>query len=237
MDFGWTMPWDEYAGDFHESFMKKLSVQLETKIDKVVGIKNVEKYGFQLIVGMVPLEIEIKGNRVFATIELITPHSFSYKVRIFWESNEIEKIEIVHQLDVLNKNIEFEWADGFPIEDVVTFCKPVRIKKKEKSGFEFDVEYFHFMLPDVMLYFLFSKELDLDLYRKIKIFAADYEVNWNNNKEGRIIYMGSFSQEEKTIYCVNFDLHSETHTRCISKFIKDFSITFPKIGLEKMQMK
>jgi hypothetical protein len=157
MAYDWTMFFDEYAGDMHPTFQKELSLQLFDKGAAETGIKQFEKYEFQLMVGMIDLNKKLIDNKVMAKIDFITPTSFSFPVDIFWYSNNFKDLLELHKQDITNLNVVFSWADNFPVKQILPHIKPYRVDKKVKTNLNFDIEYFYYLLPDISLEFHFSK--------------------------------------------------------------------------------
>ncbi|MEI8204158.1 MAG: hypothetical protein WCH34_14145 [Bacteroidota bacterium] len=115
----WVMFFDEFASGFHPTFQKELAQQLFRKGSEGTGIKQFDKYNFQLIIGAKDPELRLDTNKVFAKIEFITPTSFTIPAEIYWTCDETDKLLEIHKHNVSDKKIEFNWADNFPIQSVL----------------------------------------------------------------------------------------------------------------------
>ena len=159
MAYDWTIFFDEYAGDFHPTFQKELSRQLFLKGDNGTNIKQFDKYGFQLMVGMRDLNKRIDGGKIIASIDFITPTSFSIPVDINWYSDKYPNVQDLHKQDITDLNVVFDWTEGFPVSKILPHIKPYRSDKKAKTKLNFDVEYYYYLLPDICLEFHFMKPI------------------------------------------------------------------------------
>ena len=139
------------------SFKKELSEQLWSKGDKT-GIKQFQKHNFQLMVGMKPMNIRKLEDRVIATIELITPTSWSLPTTISWKTKQ-GNMALAHKSEVSSESIEFNWETDFPIEKVEAHISPYKKSKAEKNGFGFNAEYYYLLIPDVELQVFFGEML------------------------------------------------------------------------------
>jgi len=84
----WSVEWvtffDEYAGNFHPSFRRKLAKQLFENGCKETGIKGFDKYDFQLLIGQEDLKLQEVQGYMFALVNFITPPAYSKPVWICW---------------------------------------------------------------------------------------------------------------------------------------------------------
>src|ERR1700741_2542829 len=118
MAYDWTMFFDDFPKDFHPTFQKELSRQLFEK-GANTGIKQFDKHRFQLIVGMNDLQLRKDGNRVYAKIDFIAPTSFSFPVDIYWSVENSQDILEIHKQDISKINIEINWGNNFPIDQLL----------------------------------------------------------------------------------------------------------------------
>jgi hypothetical protein len=119
MAYDWTMFFDQYAGDFHETFQKELSRQLFEKGAMRTGIQDFKDHNLQLIVGMRDTNLRQVANQMIASIDFITPTSFSFLVDIYWCSDTEDNISEIHRQGVSKTNISIDWADNFPIDKIL----------------------------------------------------------------------------------------------------------------------
>ena len=117
-----TYDWTIFLNDeFHPTFQKELSRQLLEKGSTGTGIKEFEKYNFQLIVGISDPEIKQIGNKVFAKVDFITPGSFQIPIEIYWTSKDSKNLLEIHKSDISKLNIEINWNEKIPLENILPF--------------------------------------------------------------------------------------------------------------------
>lgn len=147
---------DPLVSEFHESFKKELNDQLFLK-GNATGIKSFEKQGFFFLVGLIPLELEQRDNRMYAKIYFGMQPSFTFDSWIYWQAKDSSsKVPIaeLHKTEVSSDTIDFHWdVDRFPLETVSMCLKPAKKTKTPKNKLAFDVAYYHTALPDIELNF------------------------------------------------------------------------------------
>ena len=122
MSYDWTLFLTE---EFHPTFQKEISRQLFEKGKAGTGLKNFETINFQLIIGMNDLNLRVFEKKVFAKVDFITPGSFSIPIDIFWTTeNKVNLLEI-HKNDVSNINIEINWCENFPLEEILPYMNEI----------------------------------------------------------------------------------------------------------------
>ncbi|MES2772698.1 MAG: hypothetical protein V4722_00845 [Bacteroidota bacterium] len=234
-DIEWVMFFDEFASDFHPTFEKELSRQLYEKGSEGTGIKQFGKYGFQLIVGMKDIHLKVVENKVFAKIDFITPTSWSFSVDIYWSANEENDVLQIHKKDVLVSKVEVNWANNFPLEKILPHIRPYRVDKKSKTGFNFDVEYYYFLLPDISLEFEFLTPLSNQSIIEINTFFKDFTYKWNDQKKGKEIQqISELRKEDENNYSVVTDIGLKNNIRLIAELLKEFSAEFGNLPIVKV---
>lgn len=238
MAYDWTMFWDEFAGDLHPTFQKELSTQLFDKGSTGTGIKQFSKYDFQLIVGMIDLNKKLVDKKVLARIEFITPTSFSFPVDICWHSDNFTNLLDLHKHDITNLNVVFDWADNFPLQQILPHIRPYRVDKRAKTNLNFDVEYFYHLLPDISLEFHFSKGLDRDEIKSIDTFLLSFNLEWNEKNKGKEIqFIGNMTEMENNIYQVVTDIGLLNSIKTITNLLKSYSDNFGHIQTKKISIR
>lgn len=116
MNYDWALFLSE---EFHPTFQKELSKQLFENGITGTGFKNFHELDFQIIVGMNDFEIKQKDNKMFVKIDFITPGSYSIPVEIYWTIEDLSNLSEIHKKDISNINIEINWADNFPYEEIL----------------------------------------------------------------------------------------------------------------------
>lgn len=218
MTYDWTMFFDEFADELHPTFKKELSEQLLTKGD-TTGIKQFQKYNFQLIVGMKPMNIKKLEDRVIATIEFITPTSWSLPTTISWKTKKIA-MELAHKSEVSSHSIEFNWESDFPIDKVLAHISPYKKSKAEKNGFGFDAEYYYLLLPDVELEVFFKDEACNEIINSINDSLKEFNQAWNQNKKGKEIEFISNLTRNESCYSIIMDIGLKNTIRTVNELLK-----------------
>lgn len=235
-DYGWAMFFDNHAKDLHTTFKSELSKQLFEKGEQT-GIKQFHKYNFQMIIGMQPLNLEVSTDKVIATIEFITPTSFSIPVKISWQT-KVKNIKLIklHLEDIGDAIIEFNWEAGFPTEEVKHHIRPYKKSKAVKNGFDFDVEYFYLQIPDVELELYFKNELNTKTITEINKFLKEFRQLWDGiNKGKEIQYISELTNKEDN-YSIILDVGLKNDIKLIHQLIEGLNKQFGKI-LTKVQLK
>lgn len=123
MSYDWALFLNE---EIHPTFQKEISKQLFEKGKKATSIINFEENDFQIIIGMKDLDLRIFEKKVFAKIDFITPSSFSIPIDIFWTTGvKSENLLEIHKKDVTNINIEINWCENFPLEDILPYLNEI----------------------------------------------------------------------------------------------------------------
>ncbi len=224
MAYDWTMFFDEFAGDFHPAFQKELSRQLLEKGSLGTGIKQFDKYGFQLIVGMEDVNIQLVENRAFARVDFITPTSFSFPVGVSWHSNNCTDLSELHKQDITNLNVVFDWADNFPLNQILPHIRPYRVDKKAKTNLSFDIEYYYYLLPDISLEFYFSKALSTGEIESFNTFLSTFNLEWNEKNKGKEIqFISNATEVGRNVYRVLMDIGLKNNIKVVTNFLKLYS--------------
>jgi hypothetical protein len=238
MEYGRTLFFDEFAGDFHPTFKKALSEQLFAKGSQGTGIRLFEKYNFLLIVGMIDPERRIVGDQVFAKIEFVTPDSCSVPVGIVWQSGNQGDLNVIHTQDISDNAVEFNWSEDFPLHEVLPHIRPYRIDKKDKTHFNFDVEYYYHLLPDLSLEFTFSKPLNSSEIETIDTFFSDFKTAWNEQNKGKSIeFVSGIRETGNNIYTVVLDIGLKNDMKTVKKILHSYFIHFGNLPAIKISVK
>lgn len=71
------------------------------------------------------VNLRVFEKKVFAKVDFITPGSFSIPIDIFWTTeNKVNLLEI-HKNDVSNINIEINWCENFPLEEILPYMNEI----------------------------------------------------------------------------------------------------------------
>ena len=238
MAYDWTMFFDEFAGDFHSTFQKELSRQLFEKGQTGTGIKQFDKYNFQLIVGMTDLAKKLVDNIVLAKIDFITPTSFSFPVDIGWYSDKFTDMLELHKQDITNLNVVFCWIDKFPLQLVLPHIRPYRVDKKAKTDLNFDVEYYYYLLPDISLEFHFSKSLVKDEIKRLDTFLSTFNLDWNEKNKGKEIqFISNVTEIGNNVYQVVLDIGLKNSIKTITNLLKSYSDNLGHLQLTKITIR
>ena len=242
MTHDWTIDWvlffDEYASDFHPTFQKELAQQLFRKGSSGTGIKQFDKYNFQLIVGFIDLNKKVVENKVFVKIEFITPTSFSFPIEIYWNSESSADLQELHKQDTTGHFVTFNWADNFPIQQILPHIKPYRVDKKSKTNLKFDVEYYYYSFPDISLEFHFSKALANYEINSLDTFLSKFNLDWNEENKGKEIeFISNVKELENNVYEVVADLGLKSTKKTIDKLLKSYSTNFEHLTTLKITIK
>lgn len=205
--------------NFHESFKKELGIQLLEKGDET-GIKNFKKYEFQIGLGLIPLDLKIKDNRVYGKIDFITPTSFGFPVTITWKlKNNRIPLEQIHQSQIKPEEIDFSWTTDFPLEKIQEHLLPYRKTKKTKNGFGFDVEYFHNLFPDIELEIVIKNKLSRSTIKQLNEALSEFWEKWNNQKKGKEIELISEITTENNQLKIIFDFGLNNTNRILKNVL------------------
>lgn len=212
------MFFDEHGEELHESFKKELSHQLWEKGDDT-GVKQFQKYDFQLIVGQNPMNIRIEKGKVLASIEFITPTSWSIPTTISWTTDEME-LELAHKSLVSSDSIVFNWEDELLKNKIEPHIAPYKKSKAEKNGFGFNAEYFYLLIPDVELEVFFKSEVSEETICSINDFLQEFHQLWNENKKGKEIEFISSLNKRDAHYSVVMDIGPKNTIRTVNELLK-----------------
>ncbi len=238
MAYDWTMFFDEFAGDMHPTFRKELSRQLFDKGSTGTGIRQFEKYDFQLMVGMKDLNKKLIDNKVFAKIDFIAPTSFSFPVNIYWYSDNFTNLLELHKQDITNLNVVFGWTDNFPLQQILPHIRPFRIDKKGTTNLNFDVEYFYYLLPDISLEFHFSKALDKDEVKRLDTFLSSFKLDWDEKNKGKEIqFISNMTEIGNNVYQAITDIGSANSIKTITNLLKSYSDNFGHLQTKKISIR
>jgi len=238
MAYDWTMFFDEFAGDLHPTFQKELSRQLFEKGATGTGIKQFDKYNFQLIVGMKDLNKKLVDNKVLAKIEFITPTSFSFPVDICWYSDTSTDLLELHKQDITNLNVVFSWGDNFPLQQILPHIRPYRVDKKAKTKLNFDIEYFYYLLPDISLEFHYSKSLDKDEIKSLDTFLLAFNTDWNEKNKGKEIqFISNTTEIGNNVYQVVTDIGLANSIKTITDLLKSYSDNLGNLQTTKISIR
>lgn len=235
---GWVMFFDDFADDLHPTFQKELNQQLFEKGSLGTGIKQFDKHDFQLTVGMEDMQRKIVGDRIYAKIGFITPTSWSFTVDIYWTAKDTSDISNIHKSDVTGKQLEVNWADTFPLDKVLPHLAPYRKDKKEKTGLNFNVEYYYYLLPDITLEFQFLRQLDATNIEAINVFFEDFANNWSKSRKGKEIqYISKIQKNTGKTFFVIADIGLTNSIRVINELLQSFSSLFENLEIDKVAVR
>jgi hypothetical protein len=233
----WATFFDEYAGEFHPSFKQKLAKQLFEKGSTGTGIRGFEKYEFQLLIGQHDLEMRQIGNNMFALVSFITPPAYSEPVWIYWTAEGFD-VSGLHNQDVSNIDIDFRWGGNFPKEEILPYLKPYRRERKDKTGFHFDIEYYHNAFPDVTLEITFSNPPLQQQIETVNKSITDFAATWNEkNKDKRIEAVSSLIQKESTVFEVVIDWGVGNSIKTVGLLLNRLSENVQQNVISKMVVK
>ena len=214
---------DAYASDMHPSFREEMARQLMEK-GAQTGIKAFEKQELMLMVGLRLLDLQLEGKRVKASIDFIVPPAWSFPVHITWESTaEATDLLSLHQQEVQDGSVVFNWAEGFPLETISPFFKPYKVKKANKSGWGFDVEYYRHMFPDLTFELYFREPPSADALAQVNGFFRGFMEDWNAKKPERAIQFMGEAEENGDHYALVMDLGRDNTDRLIGVILKAFA--------------
>lgn len=234
----WAMFFDEFASDFHATFRKQLAQQLFKKGNTQTGINQFEKYDFQLIVGMHDLNKTLVDNKVVAKIEFITPTSYSFDVDIFWYTDKFADLLELHKQDITDLNVVFDWADNFPLQQILPHLRPYRVDKKAKTNLNFDIEYFYYLLPDISLEFHFLKALDKDKVKSLDTFLSKFNTEWNEENKGKQIhFISNMTEMGNNVYQVVTDIGLSNNIKTITNLLKSYSDNLGHLQTTKISIR
>jgi hypothetical protein len=234
----WVMFFDDYAEELHPTFQTELSQQLFEKGSVGTRIKQFGKYDFQLIVGMKDMQMKVAEDKMYAKIEFITPTSFSFLVDIYWTADNVSDISTIHKYDVTGKKLSINWADSFPLNEILPHIRPYRIARRGKNGFDFDIEYYYYLLPDVTIELKFESLIDQKNINMVNTFLLNFIDNWNNNKKGKEIdYISNIEKTEEKYYAIVADLGVKNSISVITDLFKAFTLQFDNLKLDKVTIR
>ena len=237
-DYDWAMFFDEYASDLHTTFKREISSQLLEKIAIKTGLKQFDKYNFQLIIGMKNLYKQVINNKMYAQIDIITPTSMGLPAWIYWYSDEFDNLEELHKQDITNIPVIIDWNVDFPLKEVLSFTRPRRIDKKEKTGFSFNVEYYHFSFPDVSIEISYLQELNEFEIENINKLLGNFQKEWNIQHNNKMInYISKLKRIDTNTYLFVIDFGLENNSRTITELLKFYFENLVKLPTSKISIK
>lgn len=230
-----------FAEDFHPTFKEELSKQLLDKISIKTGLKQFEKYNFILLIGMDEMHKQIINKKMYAYISLVTPISLSIGVWVYWYSEAFDNLEELHKQDITNIPVVIDWNIDFPLAEVLSYTRPRRKDKKEKTGFGFDVEYYHYSFPDVSIEFCYSRQLEEEEVKELNIFLKKFYDRWNSEHEAKAInfyhLLASTGVNNNNVYIVSFDFGLNNNSRTITSLLKQYAEQLTDLPTEKVCIK
>jgi len=236
MEYNWTMFFSDFAEGFHPSFEKQISQQLWDKGEQT-GIKQFQKYNFQLIIGMAPLNLDVQDKRVIITVEFITPTSFSFPVQISWfMKGNICDLKNFHKSEVTEDMVDINWEKNFPIDKVLEHISPYRRTKADKNQIGIDVDYFHFSLPDIELQLFFKSNPTDGQLKQINDSLMKFWENWNQRKKDKPIEFISGVNSESDRFIIVIDTGIKNTSRMINELLKELGGLYSEI-INKIEVK
>lgn len=219
----WATFFEEYAGDFSDSFKMELAKQLLAKGESKFEIRSFEKYDFQILVGQVDLKKRLQGNSIYATITFCTPSAYSFDVDIYWTIQE-GNVTNVHTESISGKEIEFNWAENFPVNELFQYIKPYRKEKKDKTNLNLDVEYYYNAFPDILLGLELTPTADTNSLDIVYEAMTQFKNEWNKNYVDRPIeYISELIKKGQDKYEAVIDFGDKNNPNIVSKLIKQVS--------------
>lgn len=170
---------------FTESFMREMAIQLKQDFEKKLGKPNcVDNYGFNLIVGIDSLQLTENEGRVIAKVAIADSwgdpwieNERTRHISCSWKSNDFEQPLKIHQSDVTNEKIEFEWSDDFPKEDFLEMITPSLTWARSDSTAKFDLEIYLDVYPPFTYEFQFVESPTKKELKTINQFFRDHQSN------------------------------------------------------------
>lgn len=225
--YDWTMFFDEYASDLHTTFRREISKQLFEKIAIKTGLKQFEKYNFQLIIGMNNLYKQVINNKMYAQIDIITPTSMGLPAWIYWYSDTFNDLEELHRQDITNIPVVIDWNIDFPLDDVLSYTRPRRIDKKDKTGYSFDIEFYHYSFPDTSIEFYFQRGLNKKEMENLNIFFNELYLEGNKQQENKAINFYYINEQHinnnGSVVRIEFDFGLNNNSKTIMKLLQQYS--------------
>lgn len=168
--------------NFSESFKQKLALELYKQLGGILENKVSEtEFEFKLEIGAPtyqlsnnnkpitkPFELTTKDNFVYASVNLTTLFAKSYYLTIAWSSSDFLEPSNIHKSDVSVKRVDFFWCNDFPKEEIISNLSPIKLKKKEETGYKYDVAYYLKVFPDVTILFEFDKKPTKAILEEVK---------------------------------------------------------------------
>ena len=229
----WTISWlIDVNGILHPTFKKKLAQQLWEKAEKGTKINNFEKYNFQLFLEEKHLNLRKNKNQILFSIEIITPTSFGLPFDVYLNAENIEKEEDIFKKDISELNVEFEWGENFPLEEVKKHIRPYRKDKKSKTGYLFEVHYFYYSFPDIQLKLKLNSGSSFDK----KLLEAQLKAFQSLHKEKVNIQSIFVSDLKDNEFVLIFDFGLKVSRTILKKLLnfidKEFSLDIELIEIE-----
>lgn len=229
-----------FAEDFHPTFKAELSKQLLDKISIRTKLKQFEKYNFILLVGIDEMHKQIINNKMYAYISLVTPTSLGLGVWVYWYSDAFDNLEELHKQDITNIPVVIDWNIDFPLAEVLSYTRPRRKDKKEKTGLGFDVEYFHYSFPDVSIEFYYFRKLEEEELKEFNIFLKNFYDGWNTEHEDKAInfyHLLAPTEGDNNTYIVSFDFGLNNNSKTITSLLKQYAEQLADLPTDKICIK
>jgi hypothetical protein len=167
--------------EFSESFKVKMSESLYPQIYNLLKIKILENNtNFALLVGATELNLVERDNYIFINAIFSTESSVGYELSVCWASKDFDNPLLIHKSDITEKDVRFSWCNDFPSKEIINQLQPWKIKGKKDTGLNFEVIYYIYSFPDILIYFEFIEtpsELDLiELHEEVKKYQRLFKT-------------------------------------------------------------
>lgn len=240
-NFDWTMFFDECAGDMHPTFKKEISKQLFEKIVVLTGIKQFEKQNFQLIIGMDDMHLQVHDGKMFALIKIVTPQAMGLRAWIYWHCASFEKVEELHKQDISEMIVDIDWHPDFPLLEVLSCARPRKKERKERTGYGFDLEFYHYSFPDVSIELHLARNLKKEETECLRLLVNEFSETWNNQEDAKAINFFHLdepkTEADGVMIRLSFDFGQNSDEKIIKKFVADYAISFPDFPTKKICVK
>ncbi len=120
---GWATYWEVEFYSFHGTFMHQMSEQLLLEANQLTGVSDLASCGFRLFYGINGVESSHQAQRGSTKVHLLFPNSTSLAIQVHWRSKQPVNAPL-YQQDLSNAGVVFQWDDTFPVEEVLSLCKP-----------------------------------------------------------------------------------------------------------------
>lgn len=225
----WIQFSPENSNIFSESFKKRMNEELLLSLYDIIGEKvSRTEFNFLLSIDCQNLNLVRTNDHVFITASLRTIFAKSYYFTIGWSSPEFTNPLEIHKSDVKNKKVEFNFCDDFPSQQIINDLMPTEIISHKKSGYKFDIEYYLYVFPDVIVYFEFSENPTEDCLKEIKKEFEKYDETYNSFFVGDLVRQGNYYSLTINFDSINFLNYSE---KDFEKDIKNLEHLFTSINI------